>query len=257
MDSDSQPYTPPPITPDNQPIDGRFSDVTNGNPQYSPPTQQVPVVPDTMPRVVHITRAAEPHAPELSEETKLRHQRSVEAYPYLNISDAEYVIADVKRHPVGMAVPIASAIVVIFVVALIVAMYQPLTEQAGTVGAPGIGFIALIGGVVCLFTALFAYISVWVFRANRFYLTNESVIQEIQESLFSKREQTINLGNIEDASYSQHGPLQLLFDYGSIRLSTEGEETTYRMNYVAHPKEQIAKLTNAVEAFKNGRPIES
>jgi hypothetical protein len=47
-----------------------------------------------------------------------------------------------------------------------------------------------------------------------------------------------------------------MFDYGSIRLSTEGDETTYRFNYVTAPKKQIAILNNAVEAFKNGRPVD-
>ncbi|MEI6850578.1 MAG: PH domain-containing protein, partial [Candidatus Saccharibacteria bacterium] len=83
-----------------------------------------------------------------------------------------------------------------------------------------------------------------------------SVIQEIQLSLFSKNEQTVSLANIEDASYIQENFIQQLFDYGSIRLSTEGDETTYRFNYVASPKQHIAKLNNAVEAFKNGRPVE-
>ncbi|MNG38312.1 hypothetical protein D3C84_1259690 [compost metagenome] len=49
--------------------------------------------------------------------------------------------------------------------------------------------------------------------------------------------------------------LQSILNYGSIRLSTEGDETTYRFKYVANPKEQIALLNNAVEAFKNGRPV--
>jgi hypothetical protein len=95
-----------------------------------------------------------------------------------------------------------------------------------------------------------------VYNNNRFFLTNESVIQEIQFSLFSKREQTVSLANIEDASFRQQGILQSMLDYGSIRLSTEGDETTYRFPYVAHPKKEIALLNNAVEAFKNGRPVE-
>jgi len=49
--------------------------------------------------------------------------------------------------------------------------------------------------------------------------------------------------------------MQMLFNYGSIRLSTEGEEASYRLAYVADPKKQIAILDNAVESFKNGRPI--
>jgi hypothetical protein len=46
-----------------------------------------------------------------------------------------------------------------------------------------------------------------------------------------------------------------LFNYGLIRLSTEGDETTYRFNYASSPKKHIAVLNNAVEAFKNGRPV--
>ena len=40
-----------------------------------------------------------------------------------------------------------------------------------------------------------------------------------------------------------------------MRLSTEGEETTYRFNFVEDPKRQIAIVNNAVESFKNGRPV--
>jgi hypothetical protein len=61
--------------------------------------------------------------------------------------------------------------------------------------------------------------------------------------------------NIEDASYVQQGVIQAMFNYGAIRLSTEGDETTYRFSYVTNPKQQIATLNNAVEAFKNGRPV--
>lgn len=108
--------------------------------------------------------------------------------------------------------------------------------------------------MILLVSAL-SYIYVWVYQNNKFFLTNESVIQEIQVSLFSRHEQTVSLQNIEDASYRQQGILQTMFNYGSIRLSTEGDETTYRFNFVADPKRHIAILNDAVEAFKNGRPV--
>jgi hypothetical protein len=71
-----------------------------------------------------------------------------------------------------------------------------------------------------------------------------------------RKEQTVSLANIEDASFDQHGIIQTVLNYGSIRLSTEGDETTYRFTYVSNPKKQIEILNNAVESFKNGRPIE-
>jgi uncharacterized membrane protein YdbT with pleckstrin-like domain len=115
--------------------------------------------------------------------------------------------------------------------------------------------VLFIGSLLLLLFGIGGYIAYWVYINNKFFLTNESVIQEIQTSLFSKHEQTVSLSNIEDASFVQHGILQSILDYGSIRLSTEGDETTYRFSYVTNPKKQIATLNNAVEAFKNGRPV--
>jgi uncharacterized membrane protein YdbT with pleckstrin-like domain len=113
-----------------------------------------------------------------------------------------------------------------------------------------------LGGILMILLFLIGgYIAVWIYNSNRFFLTNESVIQEIQTGLFSHYEQTVSLVNIEDASYVQQGVFQAMFNYGAIRLSTEGDETTYRFSYVANPKQQIATLNNAVESFKNGRPV--
>ena len=109
---------------------------------------------------------------------------------------------------------------------------------------------------VRLVVALFlGWAVAWIYEANRLYLTNERVIQNIQVSLFANREQTVSLSNIEDASYTKTGILSTIFDYGSVRLSTEGDETTYRFSHASQPKEQVAILNNAVESFKNGRPV--
>lgn len=123
-----------------------------------------------------------------------------------------------------------------------------LEAEPATLILPALLFIALVG--IGMFIVYYVYVN------NKFFLTNESVIQEIQVSLFSRHEQTVSLGNIEDASFTQNNIIQHLFNYGSIRLSTEGDETTYRFTYVANPKDHIAALNNAVEAFKLGRPVD-
>ncbi len=57
------------------------------------------------PRVVHAARDFEPEELVVSEELKLKHQRSTELYPNLNLSSAEYVIMSIKRHPIGLLLP--------------------------------------------------------------------------------------------------------------------------------------------------------
>lgn len=227
-----------------------------------PATPVVPVAPATLSKpaveqVVHVVRAVDPIKQEVSEEIKKRHDRSVRLYPNLNLSDHEYVISAVRRHPIGLFIPVVLGTLLIAMALTILSGYPAIAELIGlsgqlaetsTVVVPILAFCVLIG--------LGMFIVYYVYVNNKFYLTNESVIQEIQVSLFSRHEQTVSLGNVEDASYYQHGILQSIVNYGSIRLSTEGDETTYRFSYVANPKQHIATLNNAVEAFKNGRPVE-
>ncbi|MGV9001459.1 MAG: PH domain-containing protein [Candidatus Saccharimonadaceae bacterium] len=223
-----------------------------GRPLYAHP----PIDHQQPPTVVHVARSLEPQQPVMSLERQRLYERSKRTYPQLNLSAGEYVIRAMRRHPIGLIMPLAVGTLLIGFSLAILLNYDLFVEafsitgvlaSASSVAIPILLFVVVI--------ALGMFISYYVYTNNKFFLTNESVIQEIQVSLFSKQEQTVSLSNIEDASYTQRGILQQIFDYGDIRLSTEGDETTYRFSYVANPKNHIATLNDAVEAFKNGRPV--
>ena len=223
----------------------------DGHPLYAAPVPQAA----TPPQVVHMTRAIEPVEVEVSEEVKQRHAESMKRFPGLNLSEHEYIISAVRRHSVGLWAPVLGTALAVSLVFAIMLNYPYIAESIG-LPISSYGNLLLIGVLLVILFLIGGYLAMWVYMNNRFFLTNESVIQEIQVSIFSRKEQTVSLMNIEDASFSQRGPMQTMLNYGSIRLSTEGEETTYRFDYVANPKEHIAILNNAVEAFKNGRPVD-
>lgn len=219
------------------------------------PEQETPQAPQ-QPPVVHISRPIEPAQPVISAERQKKHDRSVRFFPQLNLSEGEFIISAVRRHPIGLIVPLAIGTFVIAVALSLLVGYEQFVEtlsiqgalaDASTMTLPILIFVALI--------AFYMFVAYYVYSHNKFYLTNESIIQEIQLTLFSRSEQTISLGNIEDASFTQTSILQQIFNYGDIRLSTQGDENTYRFSYVASPKDRLAQLNNAVEAFKNGRPV--
>lgn len=191
---------------------------------------------------------------EVPPEIQARHEESARDYPKLNLSQGEFIISAVQRHPIGAVI---SALVSFFLICLIGAFTIILPSIGESLGFSSSVYMPLtiISGLLMVMVAIGGWIAVWVYNQNELYLTNESVIQEIQISLFSRHEQTVSLANIEDASYQQHGLVQHIFNYGLIRLSTKGDETTYRFPYASRPKEQVAILNNAVEAFKNGRPV--
>lgn len=202
-----------------------------------------------------MSRATDPHPQELSPAVKVKHQESVKKYPHLNLSESEFVISAVRRHPIGL-VSIWGVVIVVFVLLLVLPSLLLSLDVAVIRWSPSLlvsgGFVLLMGAVLAFLAGV---LGTYVYDANRFYLTNESVTQHIQTSLFTSKNQTISLANVEDASYRQSGIVQTILNYGSIRLSTQGEETTYRFNFVANPQKQIRLLNDAVEAFKNFRPV--
>lgn len=211
------------------------------------------------PDLVHTTRTYEPKVPQISDALRRKSEESKRLYPYLNLSEGEFVMLRIRRHPIGLFFPVGvTTLVLVLLSAALVLMpdiYASL--DMSLVELPPI--TTTIGGILflMLFTGVLGGIAIWVYLQNQFFLTNESVIQEIQHGLFSRHEQTVSLGSIEDASFKQFGILSNIFGYGLMRLSTEGEETTYRFNFVEDPKRQIAIVNNAVESFKNGRPVGS
>lgn len=219
------------------------------------PTSETPQPQDNNPPLVHVVRPIEPAKPIVSEEARLRHERSKKLHPDLNLTEGEYVVRSVRRHPIGLVAPLVLGSIVITAVLIFMMSLSELAadDSTGLLSNPDI--LMLPGWLVIAVIAVAMATSAYVYVSNRFFLTNESVIQQIQYSLFSKHEQTVSLGNVEDASYTQKGILQLIFNYGDVRLSTEGDETTYHFSYVANPKEHIAVLNNAVESFKYGRPV--
>lgn len=220
----------------------------DGNPLYAAPQHEQ--------NIVHVSRSVNPVKQDVNPEVKKKHEASVKRFPHLNLSESEYVIRCVRRHPIGMFGTISAAIVVIALVASLLANYSSIMDGLGIVSAPNFGVVLLLGMLAIILALIGGYIGLWVYMSNQFFLTNESVIQEIQLTLFSRREQTVSLLNIEDVSFRQNGIIQMMFNYGTIRLSTEGDETTYRFSYAANPRNETAALNNAVEAFKNGRAVE-
>lgn len=203
------------------------------------------------PNIVHHSRQHEPQVPEMSDKLRRAHEESKKKYPFLNLSPGEFVVLQFTRHPIGLAAPIAltgggAVLALGFAIAYMINYSGGGVEPGAILGLALLVMLILIG---------VGWLKTWVYLRNQFFLTNEAVIQEIQHGPFSRHEQTVSLGSIEDASFKQYGLIPTMFNYGTIRLSTEGKDTVYRFDWVESPKEQVAVVTNAVDNFKNGRPV--
>lgn len=190
----------------------------------------------------------------ISPELMAKHEESLRRYPGIHLSKGEYIIMEVRRHPIGlfsiwaltiMLVVVTLAIIPLYSanVGLIASVFDASVDRLPTAAEMTMPILALAG--VFLMGGL---IAVYVYNGNLFYLTNESIIQFIQNSIFSTKEQQINLVNVDDVSYKQQGILQQVLHYGTVRISTEGDERNpYVFYFVANPQVVTRTINDAME----------
>lgn len=170
------------------------------------------------------------------------HDRSVHDYPDIHFSPTEYVVIDVERSFWGI-VRIWLLAVASFIVLGIVTVLIDQTSPINMGDTPMIGLLI----VTIVLPLLIGFVGTSVYNQNRFIVTNERIIANIQYTPFAHRNQNIEIEHIEDCSYAQNNPLQLMLNYGSIRLSTVGNEQTYLFTCVKNPAEQFRTVNNVVQ----------
>ncbi|MCL2173788.1 hypothetical protein FWH58_00585 [Candidatus Saccharibacteria bacterium] len=189
-----------------------------------------------------------PNSGKLPPELQLKHDQSVENYPDIQFLSTEYVIIDVQRTIWGLVLIwlvaiVAFAVILLFAATIIaVAQVDPLVMFTIVVAS---GIICLVGGAV----------GQYVFHQNFFIVTNKRVFARIQNSPFAYHLQNIDLRHIEDCSYFKNGLLQMLFDVGTIRLSTISDEQTYLFTFVARPTEQFKIVNQVVQTVHKSRGL--
>jgi uncharacterized membrane protein YdbT with pleckstrin-like domain len=217
-----------------------------GRPLYAHP----PVTPASSPQ---------PNAPQSSQTSRQAtstsgdddlHEASRAQYPSLNLSEGEYVIEEIRRHPIGL-VPIVGTAGLVVIAGLGLLLFYPML--AHTASVPAFNTVILPISMIILLAILLAYAAVTIYNSNRFYLTNESVIEEIQTSLFARKERTVGLTSIEEVTFRQDTIFQNLFGYGTVQMTIEGH-TIYKFPYIGNPKQRVDLLVNTIEKAKRSHP---
>ncbi len=190
---------------------------------------------------------------------EFKHQASVKKYPSISFRDKEFVIKIINRHPLGMVAiwAVAAFINLLMILVWSIIFFAPNSAIRSTISTTAnitfFGFIIFVS--LILMSIIFAYVISSIYSANKMIITSERVVQYLSNGLFDHKKQTIDLGWIEDVSYHKTGIVASIFNFGSIRLSTIGDESTYYMKWVRSPETIASQLNELVLAVKNEDPM--
>ena len=182
---------------------------------------------------------------------KIRHERSKKDFPGLRLEDDEYVEFAFKRAKICLFLifgGVGLGLAVVLLAFLLVLMGQSMIDEMGR------NFLFIILAALLAAAIIIGLISLTVHRGNKLFITNRRVIQMVMTSPVVNSVNIIDLSSVEDASFRQENLLQSLFHYGTLRLSTVGDETTYTFKYTDITGEQLKEVTDLIsDAKKRGR----
>lgn len=178
---------------------------------------------------------------------KIRHERSMKDFPSLKLDEdeyVEYVFTRAKVCLIMIIVGLTLGLGVILLAFLLVLLGQDSIDEMGKNYLFIILFSLLAAGIII------ALVNMVVYRGNKLIITNKHVIQFLMLSPMVHSMNIIELKKIEDASFKQEGILQTLLNYGTFRLSTVGDETTYTFKYSDITTEELKEVSKLISKKK-------
>lgn len=178
---------------------------------------------------------------------RIRHERSKKDFPFLTLEDDEYVEFAFTRAKICymmIIAMVAGGLILLLFLFLMVLLGQ---SSLDTMGRNFMYMILLTLVVAALLTGV---VATMVFRGNRLYITNKHAIQLVMKSPVVRSVNIIDLSSIEDASFHQNGILQTMFHYGTFRLSTVGDETTYTFPFSDIAPSELKVVSKLISAAK-------
>jgi hypothetical protein len=168
--------------------------------------------------------------------------------PLNAMQEGETIIFSVKRHPIGLVFMYLSFGFMLALVGVVAAMAPSWLSDYDSNTVSQIAWITFL--VAAIFAAIFTFIGQIVYNGNRWILTDDSLTQVSQHSLFDRQNSQLSLANLEDVTAHQDGILAHMLNYGVLKAETAGERSKFSMLYCPNPNAYAQKILMAREAFE-------
>jgi hypothetical protein len=176
--------------------------------------------------------------------------------PLSVMQPGEQTLCEIKRHPIGLIG--VYGLSGLLVVGLAVAVFGFAPMLITTVSRNQVLEIgSLLFFVVAMLVFGFVFVANKVYWGNRWVLTSDSITQISQRSLFDKQTSQLSLGNLEDVTVEQDGPLQHMYNFGLLRCETAGSRSKFVFMFCPNPNYYAKQILAAREAFESNRGDEN
>lgn len=158
----------------------------------------------------------------------------------------ERLLCAVKQHPFGLLLIYVASFVAFIASLILISVFLP-----DTVGETENIYSAwTILAFICGFLLIIILIATtYIYNQSRLTITDKHVIQIMQKSLYERKVSHISLANVEDVTSEQKGVFANMFNFGTIKIETAGEQANFLFQFCPHPNRVTRIILDAKEDF--------
>jgi hypothetical protein len=110
---------------------------------------------------------------------------------------------------------------------------------------------AIVGGTIFALAMLIfvLFVATYVYRQSRLLITDRSLVQVMQRSLFIRKVSRLSISNVEDVSAEQRGILPTILNYGTLIIQTAGELDNFIFPTCPDPNKYAHIIIEARQAY--------
>lgn len=176
----------------------------------------------------------------------------------------ERTIDIVRRHPIGLIFIYIEALAGVLALAALLIFVAPDSFKNMSASGSRLLIAGVIFAVAILTFVLF--VATYVYRQSRVIITDKSLVQVLQKSLFFRDVSRLSFSNVEDVTAQQHGILATVFNFGTLEVQTAGEMDNFLFPTCPDPNKFAHEILEARQAYArsveeinerrmNGNPI--
>jgi uncharacterized membrane protein YdbT with pleckstrin-like domain len=163
------------------------------------------------------------------------------------LEPGECILTVVRRSFIGLlGIYLVATAAIVAILALVVAL-SPDTFSTDSVNiSPALSAIIVVGASLLV---LILFAATHIYRQSRLLVTDKSLVQIMQKTLFNRKVSRLSMSNVEDVSEEQRGFLASFFNYGTLTVQTAGTEDNFIFTLCPNPTKLADRIIEARQAY--------
>jgi len=163
------------------------------------------------------------------------------------LEDDEHVLTVVKRSLAGLVLVYIVAILAVAAVIGLAIAISPSSFESDN--GDFSGSLSLVIFAAAAFVALVLFAVTYVYRQSQLLVTDKSLIQVMQKTLFIRKVSRLSMSNVEDVSEEQRGFWASFFNFGTLTVQTAGTEDNFIFTLCPNPAKLADRIIEARQAY--------